>query len=46
MGAPRKEEKKRIQFVVPVEQWKIDLLGKELIREICDKAIEESIKNR
>lgn len=41
MGAPRKEGEKRVQVPVPIEQKKIDLLGRDFVIQLSQKYVEK-----
>lgn len=42
IGAPTKGKEKKVMFRISIKQEKIDYLGEEKIREICDEAINDA----
>lgn len=46
VGAPRKGDKKRIGFRLSIEQKDIDILGEEMIKEICYEALNKHLTDK
>lgn len=46
MAAPRKEGEKRIQIPVPIEQKKIDLLGRDFVIQLSQKYVDKVYNDR